>query len=296
MKFAAPYQLEATCPIDYGKIAEFNIEFTKYNSFKSLGDFAKKYSFHQINVSFSEENYDIDAIIDFCKKYDNVYIRIHPWEFQFLSRYKMENINYIFDITIPIYSYSLLEWTLSSGVKGIYIADDLTYNLPEVYKQCEDRGIKLRIILNHIPATNPLSLTCPSVQIYRPQDYDFLSQYYAVGEFDCGEKYDWTKAEVLYRKWFVEHDCSYDLEFMNQDLQLPFPTKSIPPELTRLRSVCRHRCMMSYDNKCSKCKRLLLLGYQNADNHLIYKNSEHALPSLEEMVDTITISKKEKEE
>jgi hypothetical protein len=192
---------------------------------------------------------------------------------------------------MSIYSYSLLEWVLAHKVKGIYISDDLTYNIEQVYKQCSRQNIKLRVILNRIPAINPLTYTCPTVQVYRPQDFDFLSQYYDVGEFYCGEEYDWTRAEVLYRKWFIEHDWNSDLEFMNVDLRLPYPTQSIPPELTRLRSVCKHRCTMSADNLCSKCKRLLVLGYRNADNNLIYKDPEYGLPSLEEMVDSIIVSK-----
>lgn len=290
MKFAAPYQLLDSY-IKHEDIDEFNIKFTEYSSFEELRKFIKMYPSHQINVEFVEEGYNVEDIINLCNDFDNVYIRIHQWELRYLQEYENNNINYIFDNTMPIYSYSLLEWCLARKVKGIYITDDLTYNLKEVYNQCEECGIKLRIILNRIPAMNLLVSTCPSVQIYRPQDYEFLSQYYSVGEFDCGIDYDWTKAEVLYRKWFVDHDWDSDLEFMNQDLSLPYPTKSIPPELTRLRSVCKHRCTMSAENICSKCRRLLLMGYRNADNNLVYKDPQYGLPSLEEMVDDIILSK-----
>ena len=136
-----------------------------------------------------------------------------------------------------------------------------------------------------------MALVCPTVQIYRPQDYNFLNQYYAVGEFECGEKYDWGKAEILYRKWFIEHSWNSDLEFMNHDLVLPYPTESIPSELTKFRATCKHRCTMNSENICSKCKRLLLLSYRNADNNIAYENTEENLPSLEESVDLIIMSK-----
>ena len=291
MKFAAPYQMDSLCPINHKDIDEFNIKFTEESSFEELRKFIKMYPSYQINIEFAEKNYNTDNIINLCNDFENVYICIRQWELEYLSLYEENNINYIFDKTMPIYSYSLLEWVLSRKVKGIYIADDLTYNIEEVYKQCEAKNIKLRVILNKIPVTNSLVFTCPSVQVYKPQDYNFLNQYYDVGEFDCGEKYDWTKAEVLYRKWFVEHDYKDDLEFMNYDLVLPYPTKSIPPELTRLRSVCKHRCTMRAGNLCSKCKRLLIMGYKNADNNLIYTDSQHGLSSLENMVDSIIISK-----
>lgn len=293
MKFAAPYQLNIDCPIEYEKIDEFNIKFTEYSSFEELKKFITMYLTHQINVDFefNEEKYDIESIINLCNEFENVYIRIHSWELEYLQDYEENNINYFFDKSMPIYSYSLLEWALSRKTKGIYITDDLTYNLEEVYRQCSEKNIQLRLVLNKIPMTNPLSFVCPSVQVYKPQDYDFLSRYYSVGEFDCGIEYDWVKASVLYKKWFVEHDYNDDLDFMNQDLMLPYPTKSIPPELTRLRAVCQHRCTMRSENLCSKCKRLLLTGYKNADNNLVYNDSQHGLSSLEDMVDSIIISK-----
>ena len=291
MKFSAPYQMEFNCPIDYNNIDEFNVKFTQYSSFDDFEKFVNMYPNHQINVEFAEENYKVDNIINLCHKYNNIYIRLHSWELEYLFKYQEENINYFFDKTMPVYNYSLLEWVLAQQPKGIYIADDLTYNLPNVYEQCSEKNIELRIVLNKIPTTNLLTSTCPSVQIYRPQDYDFLSKYYTVGEFDCGEEYDWAKAEILYKKWFIEHKWDSDLEFMNQDLKLPYPTLSIPPELTRLRSVCQHRCTLRAGNLCSKCRRLLLMGYRNADNNLIYNDSEYGLQPLEQIVDSIILSK-----
>ena len=294
MKFAAPYQLEFDCPINYEDIDEFNIYFTKYSSFEELKKFVEKYPSHQINVSFTDDDYDIEKIAELCDEFKNIFIRLSLRDFKYLYFFDDNNINYIFDYTIPIYNYSLLEWALSHKVKGIYISDDLTYNLQEVYNQCFKNGIKLRVLLNRVPVTNFLSLTCPTVQVYQPQNYNFLSQYYDVGEFFYEDNYDWGKVKILYQKWFIEHDWDDDLELINSNLVLPYPTKSIPPELTRLRSVCQHRCTMRSENTCSKCKRLLLKGYQNADNNIAYKDIEYGLPSLKEMVDSIIISRDNK--
>ena len=292
MKFAAPFKIDLNDSIKYENIDEFNIKFTEYSSFEELRKFVKMYPSHRINIEFAEEKYDIENIMNFCDDFENVFLRLHQWELKYLQTYEENNVNYIFDVSIPIYSYSLLEWALNRKVKGIYITDDLTYNLENVYNQCNNKEIELRIVLNKIPTTNPLASICPTVQAYRPQDYDFLSQYYAVGEFDCGDKYDWSKAEVLYQKWYIDHSYDDDLELINDSLYLPYPTKSIPPELTRLRSVCKHRCTMSAENICSKCKRLLLNGYRNADNNLVYTDSQHGLLPLEDMVDNIILSKK----
>lgn len=293
MKFAAPYQIDFNCPIDYNKIDEFNIKFTQYSSFDELRKFIEMYPEKRINIEFVEENYSQKDIINLCNDFENVYIRLYQWGLRYLQEYEENNVNYILDSSIPIYSYSLLEWVLNRKAKGIYITDDLTYNLKEVYNQCANKGIELRVILNRVPITNPLSSICPTVQAYRPQDYEFLSEYYAVGEFDCGDNYDWSKAEVLYQKWYIEHNYNDDLEFINDNLYLPYPTKSIPPELTRLRAVCKHRCTMSMENICSKCKRLLLNGYRNADNNLVYSDSQYGLLPLEDMVNNIILSKKD---
>lgn len=292
MRFAAPFQHNG-CTIPYDKIDEFNINFTEYSSFDELEKFIGMYPDHRMNIEFAEQNYDVDSIIKFCHNHEQIYVRIRPWEFQYIPAYEEEDINYIFDKTFPIYSYSLLEWVLSRKVKGIYITDDLTYNLPEIYTQCSEQEIELRVVLNRVPAINPIVAICPSAQIYRPQDYDFLSKYYSAGEFDCGEEYDWVKAEVLYRKWFVEHEWDSNLEFMNNDLAWSYPTMSVPPELTRLRSACQHRCTLRAGNLCSKCSRFLTLGFKNANNGMVYKDAEHGLPSLEQMADLIILSKED---
>ena len=295
MKFAAPYQLN--CPIDYNKIDEFNIQFTSNSSFDQLKKFLVMYPEHRINIDFAEENYNITEIINLCKEFNNVYLRLKLWELEYLDEYEEEDINFFFDQTIAICNYSLLEFSLSHSTKGIYIMDDLTYNLPNVYEQCSKKGIELRIVLNEVPCTSGLSLICPSVQVYRPQDYDFLSQYYSVGEFNFEEGYDWERVNILYRKWYVDHSWNSDLKFMNQDLVLPYPTQAIPPELTKTRASCQHRCTVSVNNICAKCRRFLLMGYQNVKDNLVYEdNVKRSLPSLEEMIDTILISEDDKKE
>lgn len=290
MKFAAPYQIEINCPINYDNIDEFNIKFTENSSFDELKKFIEKYLNHRINIDFVEEKYDISNIIKICHQYDNIYLRIKPWELEYLSTYEDEDINYFFDSSMPIYSYILLEWVLSHKTKGIYIADDLTYNLSDVYEQCNKQNIELRIILNKIPVTNSLVLDCPSLQIYCPQDYDFLNKYYAVGEFNCGKQYDWVKAEVLYRKWFIDHKWESNLEYMNKDLRDFYPTASMPPELTKMRAVCKHRCTMNKNNICSKCERFLKMGRLHAEYNILYEENQ-ITPSLEQMTNLIFSSK-----
>ena len=290
MKFATAYQIGIESSSCYPGINEFNIKFTDHSSFQELRKFVKSHLSYRINIEFiNKDNYNTEDIIDFCDDFENVFLRIHPWELSYLPEYDEKNVNYFFDNSMPIYSYSLLEFALNCKTKGIYITDDLTYNLPEVHQQCQEKGIELRVILNKLPITNFLASICPTVQVYKPQDYSFLDQYYSVGEFDYDE--DLTKLEVLYEHWFVTHEWESDLEFMNHDLKLPYPTESMVPELTKIRSKCQHRCTMRSENTCSKCKRFLLMGYRNADNNLVYKDSERGLPSLKTLIDSFIVSK-----
>ena len=292
MKFAAPYQLN-DCTIDYDSIDEFNILFTSNSTYDDLRKFLQLYPNHRINIEY-EEGYDVESLFLFFSEHNQLYWRMKNYDLPHIRECRDKKINFFLDKSLPVYSYSLLEWVLANEPTDIYITDDLTYNLEEVTKQCYEKGIHLRVVLNKMPTLSSITASCPSIQVYRPQDYDFLSEYYTVGEFDCGEPYDWVKAEVLYRRWYIDHDWNDDLDFMNPDLVLPYPTKSIPPELTRLRSKCKHRCTMSANNMCRKCQRLLEMGYMNADRNLIYNDSEYGLPSLEEMVDGILISKNDK--
>lgn len=140
-----------------------------------------------------------------CMKYDNIYVRINGEGLPLVPQLKKKNIKFFLDNQLMIYSYSLLEWVFKIHPTDIYIGEELFYNLNEVKKMCDKEGIKLRMVLNRIPVINKAVTSNYSVLAFRPQDYDFLSTYIDTGEFDCGEKYDWTKVEVLYRKWFVEH-------------------------------------------------------------------------------------------
>lgn len=291
MKFAAPYHHTQSL-IPHSDIDEYNIVFKENSNFDELKQFMELFPNKRVNIEFAAKEYDIDTLIEFCQTYDNLYVRLKPKDLQYLKRFDDEAVKYFFDDIMKIYSYGTLEWVFLYHPTDIYISDDLTYNISEVYKQCREHDIALRIVLNKVPTINSAILQCPTAQIYRPQDYEFLSRFYSTGEFDCGEgTYDWTRAEVWYRRWYIEHYWDDTLDYMNLDVAIPYPTVSMPPELTKIRANCKHRCTMSAENMCHKCHRLVKMGFYNADNGIVYTDSEHSLPSLEKMVDSIITSK-----
>lgn len=296
MKFAAPYQnTDNLIPRD--NIHEFNIKFIKTSKQDSLEEFINLYPNRRINIEFEEDDYDINKIIELCQKYDTLYIRLKPKDLKYIQLLDDEAVHYFFDSTVRIYSYGTLEWAFMYHPTDIYISDDLTYNMDEVFNQCQLHDINLRIVLNRIPSLNTVVLACPSAQIYRPQDFDFLDHYYAVGEFDFGEDkpYDWVKAEVLYRRWFVDHYWDDTLNYMNFDIHTPYPSVLIPSELVHMRANCKHRCTMSVNNSCSKCARLLYMSFSNA-GIVLKSGREYKIPTLETMVDTIIESKDNNED
>lgn len=290
MKFAAPYQNTDNL-ISRDDIDEFNLIFTETSEYDNLKNFINIYPDKRINLELPENNCDINKIIELCQEYETLYLRLQPKDLKYLQLIDDEAINYFFDSTIRVYSYGTLEWVFMYNPTDIYISDDLTYNMEEVYAQCQSHNINLRIVLNRISSLNTAVLACPSAQIYRPQDFDFLDRYYDVGEFDFGEEpYDWVKAEVLYRRWFIDHYWDDTLNYMNFDIHAPYPSVLIPSELVHLRANCKHRCTMSVNNSCNKCARLLKMSFVNSDFSL-RTGKEYKIPTLETMIDAIIESK-----
>ena len=226
-----------------------------------------------------------------CLKYNNVYIRINGEHFADVPQLQKKNIKFFFDYSFLVYSYSLLEWVIKIHPTDIYIGEELFYNLNEVKNICDNHNIKIRMILNRIPVTNNFVAFNYSVLAFRPQDYSFLEKYIDVGEFDCEEPYDWTKADILYRKWYIEHSWNDDLSYMNKDMVLPFPVQSMPIELIKYRSNCKHRCMTSANSHCHKCKRFFTLGIYNDKQGIKYKDdTKSTLPSLDELTDKLLLT------
>lgn len=287
MRLAAPFE-QFNSLIPHEKIDEFNIKFTMKSDWDNLNKFAGELFPHKrINVEF-DDGIEIDDIIKCSKDNKNIYVRATIQQVPFLPTLKEKGVKFFLDSTLPIQSYCLLEWALETGATDIYIAEDLFYNLDNVYSKCQEKNVKIRMILNRLPHISVVSATLPTVQAFSPRDYELLDNYIETAEFDCGDKYDWVKAEVLYRKWFIEHDWNDDARYLNEDIVLPYPVQSIPPELTKFRISCQRRCMTSAINHCGKCKRFLLQSYRNKDNNLVYRHgTTESLPDIDTLGDML---------
>lgn len=174
---------------------------------------------------------------------------------------------------------------------GIYIADDLFYNLINVEARCREANIEIRMILNRLPLTSVPTHYSNKSPIYNPQDFKFLDDYISVGEFDCSteySKYDWVKAERLYHIWFEEQYWNDDLRFINPDIKFEVLSPCIPPELARYRSSCGLACVSHSRSSCKKCNRLFLLAKRNKENGIGYKKGvSTGLPSRDELMELL---------
>jgi hypothetical protein len=286
MQLAIPYSESLPDGIDYD---ELNINFSEFSSYDRLKEFALKFSDKKINVLFQEVEIDIKTLAEICDEVDNIVVRITPFTLPQLDDVRQECIPFLFDNSIPIYSYVLLEWALSQKPTSIYITDDLFYNLEYVKDQCYHADVELRMILNHLPSISPLTGACYTAPIYRPQDYQVLDKYIAIGEIDCYDedgKYNWSKFVILHNKWFITHYWEQDLSIINSDVLFNFPTQSIPPEYAEYRSNCQHRCNMRITNACKKCERMLSIGYRNEKNNMRYKpDTVKTMPNDEELLE-----------
>lgn len=76
-------------------------------------------------------------------------------------------------------------------------------------------------------------------------------------------------------------------------MTIPFPVQSIPVELIKYRSNCKHRCMTSANNHCSKCMRFFVLGIINNKHGIKYEDdAKSTLSSLDDAIDMTILKSK----
>lgn len=249
-------------------INEYNIMFDPLkNDYKILEQKMSTFN-KRVNLWYIGE-INIDEVIILNKLNQELYLRVSAEHIHQIQDLKNNNIKFFLDLSIPIYSYSMLYWAINEIQPAeIYIADDLCYNLEEVYKICKKNSIKLRIVLNRIPTINILTGLSETAPIFRPEDLDLLSLYFSTAEFDLsfGEdprneyECNWDAAETMYRRWFIQKHWPEDLNIMNPDILIDFPNSSIPIELNEHKIRCRHKCTSSSIGVCGKCGRYMEVG------------------------------------
>ncbi len=286
MQFACPYKNKYEDDIDPD---EYNIvmkhdDYDRLNAF--LTDVPRE---KKINVKFAGESImNIDKLKIAATINPNLRVRVGTWELYNLPELRANEIPFIFDSSFCINSYLLLDWAIKQGAEGLYIYDDLHYNLPNIDAICKKNKVELRIVLNRIPTSTPFVYKNKRAPIYRPQDMWILKQFFSVGEFDCKNEdisYDWEINKQQYKSWFIEQYWRGDLKFINRDVSFPIMSPCVPPELADYRSSCGLACRARAMSSCHKCERLYEFSEYNFQNGIAYKReAKTGLPLKEDLM------------
>lgn len=259
VKIAIPYQHDINFEMN-NKAKEFNLLFYKSrNKLEDLIAFINEYPDTRINIQFPE-GVHIPTLKTISNVSDNVYVRLKASDMMNMKEINKNKIKFFFDSDCPAYNYTVLDSFIKMGVSDVYIADDLCYNMSDVETYVHDKGIQLRLILNHIPSTAIDRGINQRSPVYMPKDMDKLDKYYDVFEFDCGEPYDWAKFDVLYRSWFENKYWHGEIYEINNDVDQKFHCDSLYPEFTDFKLNCGRRCNIRVTNHCKKCEQFIKLG------------------------------------
>lgn len=247
MKLAAPFKLynELNPAID-----EFNLKFKDDSSEENMIYFLQQYQDKQINIEF--ESLIINRVFKFMSVHPRVTVRLKD-HFP-ISLLNDNKIPWFYDSVLSASSMEMLVHMVEvDNVYEVYIADELLYDLPRVHEYCQSKGVRIRLIGNHIPSTDPDAGSDITSPIFSPRDFDYLSLFIDAIEFDCGTPYNWNRFNVYYKQWFQKKDWLGDLRYINLDLKLEMYPACIPARLTEKRMQCKRKCKDG-SSHCRSCQ------------------------------------------
>ena len=257
VKLALPYKLNNDEFTD--KTDEFNILFNpSRNSLDKLYDFCKTFKDRRINIEYSDNNPKVSDIRGLLSAKPNIAVRVMKGNMKVLINLIKEDIKAFFDYDFPAYSITSLSYMLSLGVSDIYLADDLFYNLYDVYAILQEKGVQHRMVLNLIPSNLPTAGVDPKAPIFPPECGYILFPHVDVVEFECGRPFNWRHFGVYYRAWFEREDWHGDLSEIIRGLTLFIPNDSlIADDLIRFKMGCGRRCDARVTSPCNKCQQFI---------------------------------------
>lgn len=238
---------------------EFNIYFNPdENDFEKLLDFLDKFKDKKINIEYRKA-FDIKTASAIARVNSNVRFRLRAEHMGYVHQLRDKKIPFFFDLSLACVSWCDVKAQVElDGVSCIYIADDLVYQLSNVSEYCKKHNIEIRVVLNRVPLTRRPMMDLPIAQIYRPNDYDYLGQFYDIAEFDCGKPYDFDKLKVLYKAWFINRDWFGNMQEINTDVAYNFPNRSMPSMYISSRINCGLKCLKG--SSCNKCDQFLSIA------------------------------------
>lgn len=149
----------------------------------------------------------------------------------------------------PAAEWYQLQTMLQCGVSEVIITGFLGFCMPDVRKECNKFGTKIRVIANFASAT---WFSCPAIKKFfiRPEDVKYYANYADTIEFE-GDK---NLQEVCYRaytkgEWFG--DLSEIIINLNDELD----SRRLPRNFGELRTKCHMRCICG--GQCGVCRSMI---------------------------------------
>lgn len=250
--------------------------------------FVELYPKSRINVCFKGQ-VNTKHLSVMNKVSDNIYVRVKAKDFPAVKELKEKEYKFFFDSELAAYNYSTLDSFVSLGTTDVYIADDLCYDLEKVSEFCKEHNTHLRTILNKVPMTTPDRGSHPKTVFWRPNDIDYLKQYFNTFEFDCGEPYNWTKHNAMYRTYFFKKDWLGDITELVDGYYLPLFNRSTPEDYCYYRMNCGLKC--DKGRTCNKCDNLYELAEKMYEKGIVRKKDKkifrNTIRMSKEQYDTI---------
>ena len=255
------------------RVKEFTISYDiTRNNMDDLIVFLNTYPDTRINIDFGTNiDYSLLKIVNQLHK--QIYVKLNVQDLNTVNKLKNLNVKFYFSMLYPVNTWTHLSELLELGVSDIYFVDDLCYNMSELSDVCHNHNVQLRLVLNHIPMTTLDKGTNPCSPFWRPQDIQELQKYVDVFEFDCGDPYDWTKFDVLCRRWFLLDHPHWDLELseINSDVKLSNIDAGYNPAHAAYKMNCGLKCKRKTKNPCHKCDSWLEISKKLKDKGAIFE-------------------------
>lgn len=149
----------------------------------------------------------------------------------------------------PAAEWYQLQTMLQCGVSEVIITGFLGFCMPDVRKECNKFGTKIRVIANFASAT---WFDCPAIKKFfiRPEDVKYYANYVDTIEFE-GDK---ALQEVCYRA-YTKGEWFGDLSEIMINLNDELDSRRLPRNFGELRTKCHMRCICG--GQCGVCRSMI---------------------------------------
>lgn len=175
----------------------------------------------------------------------------------------LDTLSFEWFIDAPIKDWDQLRTAAAIGVSDVYIAEELGFEMPQVYKFCHSHNIKVRVYPNIAQSSTTL---IPNIRAFfiRPEDIDVYASY-----IDCLEFYGpIEKQDVLLRIYRETKIWPYDLSVLI--LGLPSINSAlIKKDFGLQRLDCGKICLRN--GGCDICGHVAALSKLAKENNIAIK-------------------------